>query len=145
MGGGSKPGERRGGRSKGAANKATAEVRRIAADHAPAAIAELARLATEAQSETARIAACNTILDRAYGKAAANRPVVLDLPNTSTAHGVDEAVTFVIRAAASGAVTPAEAHEFCGLLEIQRKAIELSDLEARLEKLEAAQGGAYAT
>jgi hypothetical protein len=70
---GSKPGERRGGRKKGTPNRSTAEVRRpiveLCRAYAPAAVHELARLAREASSETARIAACNAILDRAYGKA----------------------------------------------------------------------------
>lgn len=40
----------------------------IARQYAPAAIRELGRLAEEAESETARIAAGREILDRAYGK-----------------------------------------------------------------------------
>lgn len=138
--GGSEPGERRGGRQKGTPNKATAEVRSLTLEHGPTAIAELARLSVEAESETARISACNTIVDRAYGKALPGRLVVLDLPDLSTADGVNRAVAHVIRAAASGEVTPAEASEFCGLLEIQRKAIETSELEARIARIEAAQG-----
>jgi hypothetical protein len=65
---GSKPGERRGGRQKGTPNKATAEVKVLAQKYAPAAIEELGRLSTEAESEAARVAASKEILDRAYGK-----------------------------------------------------------------------------
>src|SRR5262245_22406447 len=65
---GSKPGERRGGRQKGTPNKATAEVKVLAQKYAPAAIDELGRLSTEAKSETARVAAANSLLDRAYGR-----------------------------------------------------------------------------
>lgn len=56
------------GRPAGTPNKATAEVQELAREHAPAVIAELARLATGAESETARVSACNAVLDRAYGK-----------------------------------------------------------------------------
>ena len=59
-----------GGRKAGTPNKATAEVKELASKFAPAAIVELARLATEAESEAARVAAANSILDRAYGKPA---------------------------------------------------------------------------
>jgi hypothetical protein len=52
----------------GTPNKATAEIRALAQSLAPAALAELARLASEAKSEAARIAACVHLLDRAYGK-----------------------------------------------------------------------------
>jgi len=65
---GSKPGERRGGRQKGTPNKATAEVKVLAQKYAPAAIEELGRLSTGAESEAARVAAGKEILDRAYGK-----------------------------------------------------------------------------
>jgi hypothetical protein len=56
------------GRPKGALNKATAQIKELAQEYAPAALAELARLAREAESEQARVAACNAILDRGYGK-----------------------------------------------------------------------------
>lgn len=62
-------GQKTGGRQKGTPNKATAEVKELARAHAPAAIAELARLVTEGESEAARVAAIKEILDRAYGKA----------------------------------------------------------------------------
>lgn len=66
--GGSRPGERRGGRRKGTPNKATADVRALAQRYAPAAVKELGRLSVEAESEQARVAAIREILDRAYGK-----------------------------------------------------------------------------
>ena len=56
------------GRKKGVPNKATAEVKQIAQQYAPEAIAELARLMREAESEAARVTAIKEILDRAYGK-----------------------------------------------------------------------------
>ena len=58
-----------GGRRKGTPNKVTVAVREAALQHGPAAVAELARLMTEGQSEQVRIAACREMLDRAYGKA----------------------------------------------------------------------------
>lgn len=61
--------QKTGGRKPGALNKATATVKEICRQYAPAVIVEMARLAKEAESETARIAAGKEILDRAYGKA----------------------------------------------------------------------------
>lgn len=61
-------GRKTGGRQKGTLNKATASVKALAQKHGPAAIAELARLATKAESEAARVAAIRELLDRAYGK-----------------------------------------------------------------------------
>jgi hypothetical protein len=54
------------GRPAGALNKATADIRALAQRYTDEAIKELARLATGAESETARVAA--KLLDRGYGK-----------------------------------------------------------------------------
>lgn len=56
------------GRPKGATNLITREVKELAQKYAPDALAELARLATGAESEQARVSAIKEILDRAYGK-----------------------------------------------------------------------------
>lgn len=76
---GSKPGERRGGRQKGTPNKVTAEIKALAQEYAPTAMQELARLAIEAESEAARVAAIKEIFDRAYGKATQSIDASLDL------------------------------------------------------------------
>lgn len=55
-------------KGEAAAANALADMRALAQGHAPAALAALARLAIEGESEQARLAACNAILDRAYGK-----------------------------------------------------------------------------
>ena len=68
------------GRPKGVPNKATADIKALAQQHGPKAIANLARLAgfmvdedgkpiAGAESEQARIAATKELLDRGYGKA----------------------------------------------------------------------------
>ncbi len=45
------------------------DAKALALDYAPAALAELARLATSADSEAARVAAIRELLDRGFGKA----------------------------------------------------------------------------
>jgi hypothetical protein len=57
------------GRKKGTPNKVTAEIKELAQKYGPEAIAELARLATNAESEAARVAACRELLDRGNGRA----------------------------------------------------------------------------
>ena len=61
-------GVRIGGRQVGTLNKATALVKVMAAKHGPAAIAALAKLMADADSDAAKIAAAKELLDRAYGK-----------------------------------------------------------------------------
>ena len=48
--------------------KIVAEVQELARQHAPAAIAELGRLALKARNETTRMAAIRELLDRGFGK-----------------------------------------------------------------------------
>ena len=131
-------------------NKATAEIRALATSYGPQAFQELAKLGglarddkgvllAEAQSETARLSAIGMLIDRAYGRALPGRMIALDLPDTSTVEGVTKAVAVVIHAVATGQVTPGEAGDLCGVLEAQRRTIELSEIEARLAKLEVAQ------
>jgi hypothetical protein len=50
------------------ADEATVLVRDAIRAHVPAAIAELARLAFGATSETTRVAAINALIDRGYGR-----------------------------------------------------------------------------
>jgi hypothetical protein len=57
------------GRKKGTPNKVTAEIKGLAQKYGPEPIAELARLATKAESEAARVAAIKELLDRGYGRA----------------------------------------------------------------------------
>ena len=55
-------------RRKPPADEATDLIREAIRAHVPAAIAELARLAREANSETARVSAINALIDRGYGR-----------------------------------------------------------------------------
>lgn len=48
-------------------DEATAEIRAAIRAHVPDAIRELARLAHEAASESARVSAINALIDRGYG------------------------------------------------------------------------------
>jgi hypothetical protein len=58
-----------GGRVKGTPNHATSEIKELCRKHCPAAVIELARLATHAESEQARVGAIRELFDRGYGKA----------------------------------------------------------------------------
>jgi len=73
------------------------------------------------------------------GELCHGRMITLDLPDTCTVEGVTKAVAVVIHAVATGQVTPGEAGDLCGVLEAQRRTIELSEIEVRLAKLEVAQ------
>jgi hypothetical protein len=61
-------GVKTGGRIKGTPNKITADIRALAQNHAPDAIAMLATILTTSENDSARIAAAKELLDRGYGK-----------------------------------------------------------------------------
>ena len=137
---GSKPGERRGGRKAGVPNKNTAEIRALAREHGPDAIKELARLTKGAQSEQARISACNALLDRAYGRSQTSQLIEIELPDVSKIDGVTSALGAILRASATGQITPSEAQALSNVIETQRRAIESTEMERRIEKLEESSG-----
>jgi hypothetical protein len=62
-------GKKTGGRRKGSANKATAEVKEAARGYTAAAISALAEVLKKSESDMARIAAARELLDRGHGKA----------------------------------------------------------------------------
>lgn len=66
--GGKRPGA---GRPKGGINKVTQDVREMAQQYGPSALATLAEImSSEGAPESARVAASRELLDRAYGKSA---------------------------------------------------------------------------
>lgn len=56
------------GRPKGAVNKATADIREAAQQYTEQALAVLVEVMTQGDSAAARVAAANSVLDRAHGK-----------------------------------------------------------------------------
>lgn len=69
MRGGSKPGERRGGRQKGTRNKVTADIKQVAQMYGAQALKVAADILQDVtQPSIARLAAANLLLDRGYGK-----------------------------------------------------------------------------
>ena len=65
-----------------------------------------------------------------------SRPIEIELPDTSTIEGVNKALVAITQAAASGEIAPSEAQSLAALIEAQRKAIETSELAARVTALE---------
>lgn len=62
------PDNRQRGRPKGSVNKVTADIRAAARVYTNDALATLAQIMKAGESEAARVAAANSILDRGFGK-----------------------------------------------------------------------------
>jgi hypothetical protein len=61
-------GKKTGGRVKGTPNRLTLCLRELAREHTDTALGVLVQVAKSGESESARVAAANAILDRGYGK-----------------------------------------------------------------------------
>jgi hypothetical protein len=68
-----------------------------------------------------------------------DRPITFDLPKLETAGDLVKATATLVEAVASGQITPSEAGELSRLIEGFTKALDLHEIQQRLEKLEAAQ------
>ena len=64
------------------------------------------------------------------------RAVTFDLPPHRQPADLAAAFGIVVQAVGTGTLTPEEGHAVGALLEMQRKAIELTELEARIANLE---------
>ena len=71
-----------------------------------------------------------------------DRHVPFALPKLETAADAVKATAALIEAVAAGELTPSEAGELSKLVEGFSRAVDLHDIQQRLEKLEAAQPGA---
>ena len=81
------------------------------------------------------IQAAKLILDRIV-PARKGRPVRIDLPDMAGAGDVVNALSATLKAVSEGDLTPDEAQAVAHILEGQRRAIETTDLEDRIARLE---------
>ena len=64
------------------------------------------------------------------------RPVAISLPALDTPASIVGALDAVAQTMAAGNISPEEAKEVAAVLEVQRKAVETAEIEARLTALE---------
>lgn len=64
------------------------------------------------------------------------RPVEIAMPKVENAAGVVAAIGSVLQALGDGRLTPEETATIAGALEVQRRSLEVADLERRIEQLE---------
>lgn len=99
---------------------------------------------TQAVIEAAQggdLMAAKIILDRVMPPAK-ERPVHVDLPDTSTSEGVSAAQNAILQAVATGELLPGEASTLSTIVEAKRRAIETQELADRITQLENRHGNA---
>jgi hypothetical protein len=118
------------GRPAGSRNKATLALDEMADDDSKAVIEKVLDAAKGGDMRAAEL-----VLSRIW-PARKSRPVTLKLPAIQSAADVVAAVGAVADAVGAGDITPEEGAAVSAILETKRKAIETTDVLARIEALE---------
>jgi hypothetical protein len=122
------------GRPKGSRNRTTLALEALLDGEAE----ELTRKAIE-MAKSGDSAALRLVIDRLIPPRK-ERPVMFAMPRLETAADAVKATAALVEAVSAGDITPGEAGELSKLVENFTKAVELHEIQQRLERLEAAQG-----
>ena len=122
------------GRPKGARNKITVAIEALI----DAASTDIATKAIEL-AKAGDATMIRALLDRA-APPRRDRHIPFELPPMERAADAVKAAAAIAQAVADGELTPSEASELSDFVANYAKALEISDLEARLQRLEAANG-----
>lgn len=123
------------GRPKGARNKITVAIEALI----DAASTDIATKAIEL-AKAGDATMIRALLDRA-APPRRDRHIPLELPPMERAADAVKAAAAIAQAVADGELKPSEASELSDFVANYAKALEISDLEARLQRLEAAANG----
>lgn len=118
------------GKQPGSRNKATMLVLSLMEDGA--------KEITQAVIDAARggdLSAARLVLER-LAPPMRERPISINLPDTSTAEGISQAQQAIIEAVGMGELLPGEGIVLAGLVEARRKALETLELDERVTALE---------
>ncbi len=122
------------GRAEGSRNKATIALEKMLADDGAGVVKAVIEKAKDGDMAAARL-----VLDRVI-PVRKGRPIAIKLPKITTPADVLATLTATIDQMAAGEITPDEAAVVAGVLDSQRRAVELVDIEQRLARLEDEKG-----
>ena len=128
------PGNALGGKTKGARHKATMAVEELLDGQ----VEQLTQKAVEA-ALGGDMTAMRLCLERICPPRK-DQPVLIDLPEMTTSIGASRVMAGILEAVADGDITPDEARGVSSIVEVYRKTLETSELEARLSALEQVKG-----
>jgi hypothetical protein len=119
------------GKPKGARHRVTVALEKLMQADAQTIVRAVLVAAARGDMGAARM-----VLDRVLPPAK-DRHVSIELPDTSTAEGVDQAQGAILAAVADGHLLPSEGEALSSLVEARRRSIETNELAARVAELEA--------
>jgi hypothetical protein len=118
------------GKPKGARHRVTVLAEKLMADDAEGVVRKVIEAAMAGDMTAARL-----ILDR-IAPPRRGRTVTIALPDVTGSGGVTAALAAVITAMGEGTLSPDEAAAAAAVIEVQRRAIETAEFEARLRAIE---------
>ena len=119
------------GKPKGARHHTTRAVEALMNGEAEAITRAMIEAAVGGDIQSAKF-----ILERVGPAPRKDVPVMLDLPEITTAADITQAMARIVEAVATGEMTPIEGNAVSGLIEGFRKTLETEELARRLEALE---------
>jgi hypothetical protein len=122
------------GRPKGSRNKTTLALEALLDGEAEAITRKAVGMALDGD-----VTAMRLVMDRIMAPRK-ERPIMFAMPKMETAADAVKASAALVEAVASGDITPGEASELSKLVDGFTKAVELHEIQQRLDKLEASQG-----
>jgi hypothetical protein len=118
------------GRPQGSRNKATLAIEKLLEGEAEALTRKAIELAKDGDMQALRLCMERLCPPRR------DSPVCVPLPKVETAADTAKAMASVLEAVAEGDITPSEGTAIAGIIEHHRRAIETTEIEERLRKLE---------
>jgi len=118
------------GRPQGSRNKATLAIEKLLEGEAEALTRKAIELAKDGDMQALRLCMERLCPPRR------DSPVSVPLPKVKTAADASKAMASVLEAVAEGDITPSEGTAIAGIIEHHRRAIETTEIEERLRKLE---------
>ena len=119
------------GRPKGSRNRATIAIESLLDGQAEALTQAVVSRALEGDGIALRLC-----MER-IAPAPKDKPVIFNLPKMESAVDASEAAGDVLRTVSDGDLTPIEATRVMGLIDSYRRTLELTEIESRLQALEA--------
>ena len=119
------------GRPRGSRNKATLAIESLLQGQAEALTQTAVKKALEGESLALRLC-----MER-IAPAPKDQPVLFSLPKMNNAMDASEAARSVLTTVSEGELTPIEATRVMGLIDSYRRTLELTEIEERLQALEA--------
>ena len=129
------------GRPKGARNKRTRQLLELLGDGESPVEFGLSIMRDDTQELAVRLHAARIVAPYLHARPApAGEIITFDLPEAATLQNVTAAVAAILKQVSQGKMSITTGRDLVSMIDVQRKSIELVEIEKRIEALERGQG-----